>query len=370
MNRRVIAALAVVVIGLPIVFQLFFIRIHPMDIGVRQARWGGGGIEFTDFTTGFHIDIVGYHRWYTLPRTTHFLHFNADTGARGSRTPTGPRNTTTWAAPLELRTKDQNQTTIEVTVPYRIIPGKAHMILKDGYRNAYRSRVESTVLSELRTELSELSSEDLQSTDMRLARVEELLPELNVRLAEYHCVAERILIRRVSFPPEYEQKLQSKQYITQLAELDGAQALQANEEQVTNSIERQIGAEEKRQNADWDLKIQEEKSKYEVLIAEIHAEAAKYEAQVRAAAEATQVSHEAEGQLAIDQAEALRNELRNDILNSRGGDIFLALEAASNLRMPKIVLNSNDPRVPIVLDIDAMTKLLLGGSSKSKDADK
>lgn len=360
MNRKTIIAAAVLVIGLPILFQMFFERVAPTDYGVRQVRWGGGGIEQNDFTTGFHVGIAGYHRWYFLPRATHFIHFNSSqTRARSSD---GLRDVTTWAAPLELRTKDQNQTTIEVSVPYRIITDEAYQIVERGLRNAYQSRVESTVLSVLRNELSELSSEDLQSTEKRLERVRTLLPVLNEGLAEYHCVAEDILIRRVSFPPEYEERLQQKQYITQLAELDGAQALQAKEEQITNSIERQIGAEEKKLNADWDLKIQEEKSRYEVLIAEIRAEAEKYVAQVRAAADATSVSNQAEGQLAIDRAEALRNELRNEILNSRGGDIFLALEAAQNLDMPHIVLNSNDPRVPIVIDIDEMTKLLLGQS--------
>jgi hypothetical protein len=65
----------------------------------------------------------------------------------------------------------------------------------------------------------------------------------------------------------------------------------------------------------------------------------------------------------VDQAEALRNELRNAILNSRGGDIYLALEAAENINMPSVTLNSNDPRVPIVLDIAELTRVLTGAAS-------
>ena len=70
-----------------------------------------------------------------------------------------------------------------------------------------------------------------------------------------------------------------------------------------------------------------------------------------AACYAEAIAQEAEGQLAVDQAEALRNQLRNEILNSTGGSIFLALEAAENLNMRKVMLNSNDPRVPLVLDL-------------------
>ena len=64
-----------------------------------------------------------------------------------------------------------------------------------------------------------------------------------------------------------------------------------------------------------------------------------------------------------DQAEALRNQLRNEILNSKGGSIFLALEAAENLNMRQVMLNSNDPRVPLVIDLDEMARLLMTGSS-------
>jgi hypothetical protein len=68
----------------------------------------------------------------------------------------------------------------------------------------------------------------------------------------------------------------------------------------------------------------------------------------------------AEGQLALDQARALRDQLRNEALGTRGGRIFLALQAAENLAVPTVTLNSNDPRVPLVLDLDELTGVLVG----------
>ena len=345
-----------IVVVIPAVFLFFVERIEPMDVGVRQIRWGGGGIEQEDFEPGFHVGVWGYHRWFLLPRNTHWLHYSEDDRQRN--TPT-----VRWESQLELRTKDQNTYTIDVSVPYRILSGQAWQIVAAGLRNTYPDRVQSTVLAVLREELAELSSEDLQSTDKRLERVAGMLPLLNNKLAQFHVEAETILIRRVGFGAEYEEKLQQKQYLTQKAQLDSALALQAHEEQTTNSIEKQIVADEKEMTANWEKQIQEE-NRYDVLIAGINAEAHKYEERTRAAADASAVASRAQGQLELDRAEALRNSLRNEILNSRGGSIYLALEAADNLTLPSVTLNSNDPRVPIVLDLEELTRLLVGQGSQ------
>ena len=68
----------------------------------------------------------------------------------------------------------------------------------------------------------------------------------------------------------------------------------------------------------------------------------------------------AEGNLAIAKAEALRNELRNQALDTIGGRIYLAQQAAENLQFESVTLNSNDPSIPSVINIDEMMDLLLG----------
>ncbi|MCB9896861.1 MAG: hypothetical protein H6825_02530 [Planctomycetes bacterium] len=361
---RTIGVVAGLVVAFAVLSVALFVRVKPMDIGVRQALLGGGGLTKHDFTTGTYWGITGVHRWNFLPRRTHFLHFCESKPVSGgdvigSLTERGAE-TTRFYPPMELRTKDNNQTTIDVTVPFRIKEGEAWMIVDLGLRSSYYERVKSTVENVLRAQLSQLSSEDLQDTDKRLKRTAEVLPMLNDELAGFHVVAESLLIRRVAFPPDYEAKLQAKQLLTQQALLDGALALQAEQEQVTNSIEQQIGAAIKAKSAQWDKKLQELESEYEVTIAGIRAETMTYESRVKAEGDAEKVSLEAEGQLAIDRAQALRDQLRNEILNTRGGRIWLALEAAGNLNVPKVTLNSNDPRVPLVIDLAELAGLLVG----------
>jgi regulator of protease activity HflC (stomatin/prohibitin superfamily) len=349
--RGVVVMLSIVIL-LPLLFMLFFQRVVPTEIGVKQHLFGDVGVIPEDYEAGFHVGVTGVHRWYFLPRNTHFLHFVTDAGR--------DTLTTEWEPPLSIRTRDNNETTIEITVPYRIRDGEGHAIVAMGLRTGYRGRVNETVKNVLRTELAQLSSEDYQDTDIRLGRAQAVLPLLNEQLAKFHVEALAILVRKVSFQPEYEEKLQEKQYLQQKANLDRAQGLVANEEKVTNSIEKQIGAAEVKLTAEWDKRFQEERGKYEVAIAEIAAQAQVYQSQTRADADARLVGLVAQGQLALDQARALRDQLRNQALGTRGGRIFLALQAAQNLKVESVMLDSSDPRVPILLDLDELTTVLVG----------
>lgn len=349
---RGVLVVVLVVVVLPVLFLTLFEKVVPYHIGVREVRFGGAGVDEEDYGAGFHLGVIGLHKWYFLPRSVHFLHYVSDPGRETL--------TTTYHEPLSIRTKDNNETVLEISVPYRIREGEGHRIIMKGYRQSYVERVHTTIVGVLREQLAELSSEELQDTEGRLQRTDDALKPLNTLLAEFHVEALGVLIRRVTFQAQYESQLQEKQFLVQKANLDRAQGLVANEAKVTNSIEKQIGAAEAKLMADWDKRFQEERSRFEVLIAQIRADARVYESRTKAEGDAEVVRLRAEGQLALDRARALRDELRNAALATRGGRIYLALQAAQNLKVPAVTLNSNDPRVPMILDLDEMTRVLMG----------
>ncbi len=355
--KRILIPLIILLLS-PLIFSLVLKRVPPATIGVKQNSWAGGIIE-ADYATGFHLGVSGYHKWHFLPARTHFLHFNDHGGLRTTS------ETDNWSAPLEIRTTDNNVVTIELSVPYHIVDGGAFQIVQDGLKSSYRERVRSVISSVLRNELPKLTSEDLQLTEVRLDRVLQTVPVMNTELKDLYCEVETILIRRLRFQSEYEEKLQDKQYLRQKALLDTAQTRVAEEEKVVNLIEKQIVAAELTLNQGWDKRIQEKTSEYDVMIAGIEAEAAVYESQTRAEGEAERVILEADGQLALDRAEALRDELRTAALNSEGGRILLGLDAAENLRIEKVTLNSDDPAVPNILDLGQLTKMLVGEGSEA-----
>jgi regulator of protease activity HflC (stomatin/prohibitin superfamily) len=335
-----------------------FDRIEPGQIGVRQSVWGGSGVKAEDFEPGFHWGVSGVHKWHLLDRRTHFLTFSEKSGQSGfSR----KHRNSQEEPPLEIRTSDNNPVTVDVTVTYRIIPGEAHLIVSEGMKLIYMERVASTVRGVLREELAKLVPEDFVDTDIRLKLAAEALPILEQNLSSYHVRPETILIRAVRFLESYEEKLQAKQLTQQLSEL--AKSLRNVEDQlkITGTIEKETEALEKEARAEWNKKLQEAQSNNEVLVAEILAQAKIYENQVRPRADAAYETLIAEGKLAIAKSEALRDELRNAALDSLGGRILQARDAAENLQFESVTLNSNDPSVPSVIEIDKLVKLLIGG---------
>lgn len=336
----------------PLLYLGLFENVPPATIGVKQNLWSGKGVVTSDFGLGLHLGVTGIHRWYYLSARTHFLNFTGEQGPSDDEVQN--------LEPLEIRTTDGNIVTVEATVSYRIRAGEGHRIIAEAAQQFYRDRVASVVTAVLRGELPKLTSEDLQETAKRVQRVAEILPVLDREISTYHCTADQVLIRRIKFQKDYEDQLQEKQYLRQLANLDQALTRQAEEEKTVNAIDRQIQAAELKLNQEWEKRIQEKKSEYDVKVAQIRAEAEIYARRARAEGAAERVIRTANGKLAIEKAEALRNELRTQALDSAGGRVLLALEAAEKLNLPSVVLNSDDPAVPKILDLDGLVKMLVG----------
>lgn len=334
-----------------------FERIEPSEIGVKQNMWGSGGVIAEDHLVGFHWGVTGIHIWHRLDRRTHFLTFSEPSSQSGY---SKKHLNSQEENPLEIRTRDNNPVSVDVSVAYHIIEGEAHRIVAEGLKTDYRERVASKVKGVLREELARLVPEDFVNTDIRLELAAGVLPILRESLATYHVEPESILIRAVRFLDTYEQKLQDKQLTQQLTELAKSKRLVEDAMKATGIIEMETIAMEKEARAEWDKKLQDARSSNEVEVATIMAEANIYDNQVRPRADATYETLIAEGKLAIAKAEALRDELRNEALDSLGGKILQARDAAENLTFESITLNSNDPSVPSVIEIDKLVDLLVG----------
>ena len=336
-------------------------KINPGEIGVKQSLWGTDTIQRQDFEPGFHVGVLGIHKWHRLDRRTHFLTFSSTDAVESGRGMFEvSANNSQRRPPLDIRTKDNNTAALDVTMTYRIVENEAWQIVKEGRQNAYLDRVVSTVQSVLREELAQLTPEDFVDTEVRLARAEQTMPVLRDALKEWHIVPDRLLIRAVRFPDAYEQKLQDRQLKQQLTLLEKSK--QAVEEALakTGTIEKKTEADVKELIANWDKQLQEALSDNNVKVAEVIGAAGEYDLRTRAEAEASYETLVADGNLAVAKAEALRDELRNAALDTVGGRILQARDAAENLNFTSITLNSNDPNVPSVIDIDGLVKILIG----------
>ncbi|MFT7485452.1 MAG: regulator of protease activity HflC (stomatin/prohibitin superfamily) [Candidatus Paceibacteria bacterium] len=355
---KVLVALAAFMGLAVIVVMALFERIEPGEIGVKQNLWGGGGVIEQDNMAGYHWGVAGIHRWHLLDRRTHFLTFSESEGQSGySRASRNAQE----EQPLDIRTRDNDNVSVDVTVTYRIIEGQAHALVSEGMKESYRDRVASKVAGVLREELARLVPRDFVNTELRLEMSASILPILEKSLAPYHVKPESLLVRAVRFIEKYEDKLQETQLTSQLTELAKSKRNVEDALKATGKIEKETIAMEKMSVAEWDKKLQDAESTNEVLIAEILAEANIYDNKVHPGADAQYEILVADGKLAVDRAEALRDELRNAALDSLGGRILQAREAATNLNFDSVVLNSNDPSVPSVIEIDKLVDLLIGG---------
>jgi regulator of protease activity HflC (stomatin/prohibitin superfamily) len=351
---RIGALLLLVVVLVTFSFAFLVERIAPATIGVKQNQLRGGIVE-RDFGLGYHLGIAGVHKWYRLDGRVHFVNFSSEQlSTRESA------SNVDYAGSLDIRTSDNNTASLDVTVAYRILPGRAWQVVRDGFQLAYRDRVQRVISGLLQEELSKLSPEDFVSSEVRIRRVEETMPRVRAELEKFHMEPITILIRAVRFPQEYEQKLQLKQLTRQKALLAEARQKQELQSQQTEAYEKETEALEKRKRGEWDVQLQEKRSTNQVEIAQIAADARIYDQTTRAEAEATAVTAIAEGDLEIAKAEALRNQLRNTALSSTGGRILLARQAAESLNFESVTLNSNDPSVPTILDLTELVKLLIG----------
>ena len=350
-TARIFLSLVALLVLAAVAVALLFERVPPATIGVKQNLWGGGVVD-SDYHTGYHLGITGFHKWHFLDRRTHFLTFANNNGQSTSMSRNMPA--------LELRTKDNNIATYDVTLTYRIIPGQAHRIVKDGLKDRYRDLVVATVESVLREELAQLSSEDLYSTQKRLTVAEAALPKLRTAMGQTFIEPISILIRAVNFPKAYEVKLQEKQLTYQKRLLAEAERRVEEQKAITETKAAEILAAAKELQGDRNKDLQEVSSQNQVDIAGILAVAQVYDRRTRAEADADYERLVAEGHLAVQQSEALRNELRNRALDTVGGRIYLAQQAASNLRIEHVTLNSNDPTIPSILHVDELVDLLVG----------
>ncbi len=334
--------IAVSVLALLFLNKLFFTTVPVGKIGIKINTWGG--LVEEDFEAGLHFSLVGVHEWRLLNKTTIFLHFS-QTGDEGEA--------------LIIRTKDNNEVYLDVSIPYKIVSGNAHKLIKGGLERTYQDRMKIITKSVLRAELARLSPSVIIQTDLREKIAEETLPILNEKLAEINIQAEAILIRSFNFINEkVEKTIQEKQYLRQEKLLKDAQVLENQAKLETNKLETEIVNAEKEETADSNKRIQELESKYKIILTKIEAEKNESEKRTRAEGDAERAVLESQGELFIAEAEALKIKLEADILKSKGGKIFIAKQAAENINLRNIQLNSNMKNPLETISLQNLLKLV------------
>ena len=388
---RISAAICIGALLLWLLPVIFLDPVAPGEIGVRQSGLSGVGDE--DLEPGWHWSLPGIHKVIILPSNYQFLDYTDDD--------VGPQQ------PLQIRTKDNNIVQLDVSVPVRIIPGRAHILVKSGNhlrdadgRYRFQRLAEDTTVSVLRERLADLDSKGFYSTEKRLAVATATLEILNKSLEDLHIEAEAVLIRAVKFRAEYENQLQQIQLNEQNKLLDQAQQKVAAEQQTLDNYVQgtnaQAAAREQnwiKQQAELELAYQigfvdslgdstpgaarralaalsdEQKAamrekaapvfgidnpeevgdEYLLGIKNIEAETREYAKRVSAEANAIEARLQAEGEAKLA---AVRGEFEariNALLNSPAGRAYVAWKSAANVQFSETLTFQSSDGIPSVL---------------------
>ncbi|MBA3548204.1 MAG: SPFH domain-containing protein [Nannocystis sp.] len=229
-----------------------FISTVPLGyIGVRSSNFSG--VNETDLEPGWNLNVASVHNITLLPSRYLFLDYGSD-NSQG----------------LQIRTRDNNNVFVDITVPYRIKPGEAHLIMKVGNHLmtngtfGFQRQAADVTVSVLREDLANLTSSDFYNTDKRLAVATTTLDVLNKTLAPLHLEAQAVLVRAVTFRPEYEVQLQAIQLNEQNKLLDGARQRVAQQQQELDNFELKTTALANALQQDWVKKQADLERAYQV----------------------------------------------------------------------------------------------------------
>lgn len=266
-------------------------EISPHRIGVRKSV--EGGVSEEDFLPGWHLSLPFLHSWYQLDGTLQYMEFHDDS-----------------ASALDVRTKENNIIYIDCVIVYRIKPNEAWRIVREGFADTYPTKVRSAAAGVLREQLADLSSLDVQHTARREGATQKALPAINEAVEQYHVEVTHVTVRAIRFRPQYEEKLQNKQFFVVQGKLDEALQRQSKAAQETETLEKTVDKDIALKTEEWNAKIETERKTKEVEIATVTAEGLTYDRKRRAEADALYVQALAEGDLAEAKAQALGEKLR------------------------------------------------------------
>ena len=334
--------------------RAFVQRVSPTDHGVRQNNWGAdAGVELADLRPGFHRNVPGASTWHFIDARTSFLRF-------------GPESEGNSFPPLELRTADDVELSLSITVPFRIQDGQAHRVVADGLKSTHKQNAKTVIEKVLLERFATLRSEEWFQTTRRDTVSEEALAAINAALDRIHVVAEAVLVTAATFPPMYEEKLAEQKLSGQKLETDRLFAKRDLQKHMLDVEQAAVNRAESELGASYDLALERAKIELEDQIQAVTIAADSHKTEQRIIAENAFAKSVATGQLAVDQAEALKERLTNEALESTGGRLLLAQEAASALRFKSIRIDANDPKTPNVFDLDAFVALLVGKAAPTR----
>lgn len=343
LNKLAIGVIALAVLALGLRFLV--IKIEPGEVGVVNAEWTGGLVE-QDYRAGYHWSIGPFHTWTVFDTTVQTLHMhrNAERAARN--------DDAEIEAALSVKSSDGASITLDVSLKYRIKPGKVLDLFKlHGSQERYQERVRNTSRDVLRLSLGELRAESFYDPLVRQDVVAKMEADLRGQLEAQHVELIGILIRDLEFEPSFEERIKRKTVASEEQALNVAQTLAEEMLGRTNKIVAETGAKVVVIHQEKAKTLRSMRAENDKTIAEITAIYKKKVQELQSDADLYAALKEADGIKLLRDAEAQGQALRRSALSSTGGTVLVALEIARNLKLGEMSVSTQATNP---LDVNAM----------------
>jgi regulator of protease activity HflC (stomatin/prohibitin superfamily) len=183
-------------------------------VGVRTQEYGifgSQGVVQKDFGPGWHRDLGPIDSWRFFESTIQTLEMTRD-ASRGS---------VRGRDDVRIQSADGYTVSVDVTVKYRIQEGKAHKLYEDtGSKEKYKVIVRNEAEKACLALFGQMKTEDFYNPDVRRTRQEEVKKRLADSLEDNYVEVFDVLMRDVTFDPEYEKKIQRRKLADQEVELN------------------------------------------------------------------------------------------------------------------------------------------------------
>lgn len=346
---RIVSIALVALAALALCLRFVVIKIAPGEAGVVNAEWTGGLVE-RDFGPGYHWSVGPFHTWTVFDTTVQTLHMHRES-ERAALNDDAMVETA-----LSVKSSDGASITLDVTLKYRIKPGKVLDLFKlHGSEARYREVVRNIARDVLRLSLGELRAESFYDPKVRRDVAAKMETDLGAQLDRQYVELIGILIRDLEFEPSFEERIKRKTLASEEQALNVAQTLAAEMAGRTAKIEAETEAKVVVIHQEKEKTLRAMKADNDKAIAEITAIYKKQVQELQSDADVYAALKQAEGIVLLRGAEAKGQALRREAVASAGGAVLVALEIARNLRLGELAVSTQatDP-----LDIEAMMQKL------------
>jgi regulator of protease activity HflC (stomatin/prohibitin superfamily) len=220
---------------------------------------------------------------------------------------------------LDFKTRDGNDVSVDVTVLYHVDPAKAPHVLRQVASDVDEVRtvlVRPLARSIPRDALNELSSEEFYDSDLRAAKEEQALVNLQRALEPYGLVCERVVLGNYRFHPAYQAAIDQKKVADQTVNKNRSAADAAVKE--------------------WERELETTKGQVGQLLATERGKAQQVTLQTDAYYEAKKL--EADAIVAEKAANAQGITKMKEAMSGAGGRTMVKLRIAEALKGKRIVL--------------------------------